>query len=166
MKSTNQDKRRWEARSSSTSLLNCQEWKEGHPMLDFMEVRLSLVKTFYNFRTCWNGIRTQRSSEIENFGKKNIYEVIFLKSHIDPWRSVHIDDLKRSKDIVSDIKALRNLTISQLFEEKKDEPEGEWPFTLVLMIMTKCLRTDTLLHKKWPVDVVKRAFYVYAQLWR
>eukprot|EP00063_Salmo_salar_P083286 XP_014058121.1 PREDICTED: E3 ubiquitin-protein ligase RNF213-like isoform X2 [Salmo salar] len=42
----------------------------------------------------------------------------------DPWRSVHIDDLRRSKDIVSDIKALRNLTISQLFEEKKDEPEA------------------------------------------
>lgn len=67
------------------------------------------------------------SSEIENFcKKKNVYEVIiFSKSNIDPWRSVHIDDLRRSKDIVSDIKALRNLTISQLFEEKKDEPEGE-----------------------------------------
>ncbi|KAM6957229.1 E3 ubiquitin-protein ligase rnf213-alpha-like [Aplochiton taeniatus] len=40
-----------------------------------------------------------------------------------PWKSVHIDDLKKSKDIVSDIEALRNLTISQLFEEKKDDPE-------------------------------------------
>lgn len=41
-----------------------------------------------------------------------------------PWRSVHIDDLRRSKDIVSDIKALQNMTISQMFETKKDEPEG------------------------------------------
>ncbi|CAB1350132.1 unnamed protein product, partial [Coregonus sp. 'balchen'] len=48
----------------------------------------------------------------------------YVGFHGDPWRSVHIDDLRRSKDIVSDIKALRNLTISQLFEEKKDEPEA------------------------------------------
>ncbi|KTG00736.1 hypothetical protein cypCar_00028018 [Cyprinus carpio] len=41
-----------------------------------------------------------------------------------PWKSVHIDDLRRSKDIVSDIKALQCLTISQLFEEKADEPEA------------------------------------------
>ncbi|XP_010872579.2 E3 ubiquitin-protein ligase rnf213-alpha isoform X2 [Esox lucius] len=47
----------------------------------------------------------------------------YVGFHGDPWRSVHIDDLRRSKDIVSDIKALRNLTISQLFVDKKDEPE-------------------------------------------
>ncbi|KAL1277475.1 hypothetical protein QQF64_024148 [Cirrhinus molitorella] len=41
-----------------------------------------------------------------------------------PWKSVHIDDLRRSKDIVSDIKALQCLTISQLFEEKADDPEA------------------------------------------
>ncbi|KAF4115423.1 E3 ubiquitin-protein ligase rnf213-alpha isoform X2 [Onychostoma macrolepis] len=41
-----------------------------------------------------------------------------------PWKSVHIDDLRRSKDFVSDIKALQCLTISQLFEEKTDEPEA------------------------------------------
>ncbi|XP_056144422.1 E3 ubiquitin-protein ligase rnf213-alpha [Lampris incognitus] len=41
-----------------------------------------------------------------------------------PWRSVHIDDLRRSKDIVSDIKALRNLTISQLFEERMNHRES------------------------------------------
>lgn len=41
-----------------------------------------------------------------------------------PWRSVHIDDLRRSKDIVSDIKALRNMTISQMFEQKRRKPEG------------------------------------------
>uniref|UniRef100_A0A3P8YEE8 RING-type E3 ubiquitin transferase n=1 Tax=Esox lucius TaxID=8010 RepID=A0A3P8YEE8_ESOLU len=49
----------------------------------------------------------------------------YVGFHGDPWRSVHIDDLRRSKDIVSDIKALRNLTISQLFVDKKDEPEGK-----------------------------------------
>ncbi|XP_043106269.1 E3 ubiquitin-protein ligase rnf213-alpha-like isoform X2 [Puntigrus tetrazona] len=40
------------------------------------------------------------------------------------WKSVHIDDLRRSKDFVFDIKALQCLTISQLFEEKSDEPEA------------------------------------------
>nr|XP_043906230.1 E3 ubiquitin-protein ligase rnf213-alpha isoform X2 [Solea senegalensis] len=44
--------------------------------------------------------------------------------HGGPWRSVHIDDLRRSKDIVSDIKALQNLTISQMFETKISQPEA------------------------------------------
>uniref|UniRef100_A0A672YT28 RING-type E3 ubiquitin transferase n=1 Tax=Sphaeramia orbicularis TaxID=375764 RepID=A0A672YT28_9TELE len=41
------------------------------------------------------------------------------------WRSVHIDDLRRSKDIVSDIKTLQNMTISQMFETKIAQPEGD-----------------------------------------
>lgn len=41
-----------------------------------------------------------------------------------PWRAAHIDDLRRSKDIVSDIKALQNMTISQMFETKMSQPEG------------------------------------------
>uniref|UniRef100_A0A7N8Y3P6 RING-type domain-containing protein n=1 Tax=Mastacembelus armatus TaxID=205130 RepID=A0A7N8Y3P6_9TELE len=41
-----------------------------------------------------------------------------------PWRSVHIDDLRQSKDIVSDIKALQNMTISQMFEPKMNPPES------------------------------------------
>ncbi|XP_077939881.1 E3 ubiquitin-protein ligase rnf213-alpha isoform X1 [Gasterosteus aculeatus] len=48
----------------------------------------------------------------------------YVGFHGGPWRSVHIDDLRRSKDIVSDIKALQNMTISQMFETKKDEPEA------------------------------------------
>uniref|UniRef100_UPI003AABD3E1 E3 ubiquitin-protein ligase rnf213-alpha n=1 Tax=Centroberyx gerrardi TaxID=166262 RepID=UPI003AABD3E1 len=48
----------------------------------------------------------------------------YVGFHGGPWRSVHIDDLRRSKDIVSDIKALRNMTISQLFEEKRSQPEA------------------------------------------
>ncbi|XP_076122057.1 E3 ubiquitin-protein ligase rnf213-alpha-like isoform X3 [Alosa pseudoharengus] len=49
----------------------------------------------------------------------------YVGFHGGPWRSVHIDDLRKSKDMVSDIKALRNLTISQLFEEKeKDRAEA------------------------------------------
>uniref|UniRef100_A0A672LJT5 RING-type E3 ubiquitin transferase n=1 Tax=Sinocyclocheilus grahami TaxID=75366 RepID=A0A672LJT5_SINGR len=50
----------------------------------------------------------------------------YIGFHGGPWRSVHIDDLRTSKDIISDIKALQCLTISQLFEdksEKTDEPE-------------------------------------------
>lgn len=42
-----------------------------------------------------------------------------------PWRSVHIDDLRRSKDIISDIKALQNMTISQMFETRMSQPEGK-----------------------------------------
>ncbi|KAM4598338.1 E3 ubiquitin-protein ligase rnf213-alpha-like [Polymixia lowei] len=48
----------------------------------------------------------------------------YVGFHGGPWRSVHIDDLRRSKDIVSDIKALRNLTISQLFEENGNQAEA------------------------------------------
>lgn len=38
-----------------------------------------------------------------------------------PWRSVHIDDLRRSKEFVSDVQFLKNVRISDLFE---DPPEG------------------------------------------
>ncbi|XP_016116503.1 E3 ubiquitin-protein ligase rnf213-alpha-like, partial [Sinocyclocheilus grahami] len=51
----------------------------------------------------------------------------YVGFHGGLWKSVHIDDLRTSKDIVSDIKALQCLTISQLFEqkaEKADEPEA------------------------------------------
>ncbi|XP_058845819.1 E3 ubiquitin-protein ligase rnf213-alpha-like isoform X2 [Acipenser ruthenus] len=48
----------------------------------------------------------------------------YIGFHGGPWKSVHIDDLRRSKDIISDITALRNLTISQLFEEKAEQPEA------------------------------------------
>uniref|UniRef100_A0A8K9WMH2 RING-type E3 ubiquitin transferase n=1 Tax=Oncorhynchus mykiss TaxID=8022 RepID=A0A8K9WMH2_ONCMY len=75
-----------------------------------------------------------KSRQVEMGGKVFVYFITklprmeggtsYVGFHGDPWRSVHIDDLRRSKDIVSDIKALRNLTISQLFEEKKDEPEA------------------------------------------
>ncbi|KAM6403591.1 E3 ubiquitin-protein ligase RNF213-like [Rhynochetos jubatus] len=34
------------------------------------------------------------------------------------WQSVHIDDLRRSKDMISDMSALQNLTISQIFCEE------------------------------------------------
>ncbi|XP_043084874.1 E3 ubiquitin-protein ligase rnf213-alpha-like isoform X2 [Puntigrus tetrazona] len=51
----------------------------------------------------------------------------YVGFHGGPWMSVHIDDLRTSNDIISDIKALQCLTISQLFEdkeEKTDEPEA------------------------------------------
>ncbi|XP_040919421.1 E3 ubiquitin-protein ligase rnf213-alpha isoform X2 [Toxotes jaculatrix] len=47
----------------------------------------------------------------------------YVGFHGGPWRSVHIDDLRRSKDIVSDIKALQNMTISQMFETRS-QPEA------------------------------------------
>ncbi|XP_041853322.1 E3 ubiquitin-protein ligase rnf213-alpha isoform X2 [Melanotaenia boesemani] len=48
----------------------------------------------------------------------------YIGFHGGPWRSVHIDDLRRSKDIVSDIKTLQNMTISQMFETKMAQPEA------------------------------------------
>lgn len=40
------------------------------------------------------------------------------------WKAAHIDDLRRSKDMVSDIKALQNMTISQMFERTMSSAEG------------------------------------------
>lgn len=48
----------------------------------------------------------------------------YIGFHGGPWRSVHIDDLRRSKDIVSDIKTLQNMTISQMFETKVPQAEA------------------------------------------
>uniref|UniRef100_A0A674AMJ9 RING-type E3 ubiquitin transferase n=1 Tax=Salmo trutta TaxID=8032 RepID=A0A674AMJ9_SALTR len=44
----------------------------------------------------------------------------FVGFHGGPWKSVHIDDLRRSKEFVSDVQSLRNLPISQLFEDMKE----------------------------------------------
>uniref|UniRef100_A0A452ISC9 RING-type E3 ubiquitin transferase n=1 Tax=Gopherus agassizii TaxID=38772 RepID=A0A452ISC9_9SAUR len=55
----------------------------------------------------------------------------YVGFHGGLWQSVHLDDLRRSKDMVSDVTALRNLTISQLFsmivdgEEQEEEMEVE-----------------------------------------
>lgn len=43
-----------------------------------------------------------------------------------PWRAAHIDDLRRTKDIMSDIQALQNMTISQMFETNMAQPEGNY----------------------------------------
>ncbi|XP_034448201.1 E3 ubiquitin-protein ligase rnf213-alpha isoform X1 [Hippoglossus hippoglossus] len=48
----------------------------------------------------------------------------YVGFHGGPWRSVHIDDLRRSEDIVSDIKVLQKMTISQMFETKLSLPEA------------------------------------------
>lgn len=40
------------------------------------------------------------------------------------WRSVHIDDLRRSTIMASDVTKLQNVTISQLFKPA-DNPERE-----------------------------------------
>ncbi|CAL9693293.1 unnamed protein product [Knipowitschia caucasica] len=41
-----------------------------------------------------------------------------------PWKSVHIDDLRKSNEIISDIKLLQRMTISQLFENNRNQPEA------------------------------------------
>ncbi|XP_050764641.1 E3 ubiquitin-protein ligase RNF213 [Gymnogyps californianus] len=41
----------------------------------------------------------------------------YVGFHGGLWQSVHIDDLRRSKEMVSDMTALQNLTISQMFCE-------------------------------------------------
>lgn len=41
------------------------------------------------------------------------------------WQSVHIDDLRRSKDMISDLTALQNLTISQVFSQDAAAARGE-----------------------------------------
>nr|XP_015798016.2 E3 ubiquitin-protein ligase rnf213-alpha [Nothobranchius furzeri] len=48
----------------------------------------------------------------------------YIGFHGGPWKSVHIDDLRRSKDIISDIKTLQNTTISQMFEIQETPPEA------------------------------------------
>ncbi|XP_068511209.1 E3 ubiquitin-protein ligase RNF213 [Anas acuta] len=59
----------------------------------------------------------------------------YVGFHGGLWQSVHIDDLRRSKDMISDMAALQNLTISQMLcedsalpangEEEENEMEAE-----------------------------------------
>lgn len=72
----------------------------------------------------FHGGKPNMTSElnIANSYKRIIYNILIF---IGPWRSIHIDDLRQSKDIVSDIKTLQNMTISQMFETKTDQPEGK-----------------------------------------
>ncbi|XP_048346006.1 E3 ubiquitin-protein ligase RNF213-like isoform X2 [Sphaerodactylus townsendi] len=46
----------------------------------------------------------------------------YVGFHGGLWQSVHIDDLRKSEDMVSDVTVLRNVTISQLFLEQMREP--------------------------------------------
>lgn len=61
------------------------------------------------------------------------------------WQSVHIDDLRRSKDMISDLTALQNLTISQVFSEDPGGTKGELcagekgSWNLVLQELAQCL---------------------------
>lgn len=55
-------------------------------------------------------------------GKRRTVLNMFVSTGV--WRAAHIDDLRRSKDMVSDIKALQNMTISQMFERKMSSAEG------------------------------------------
>ncbi|XP_059197009.1 E3 ubiquitin-protein ligase rnf213-alpha-like [Centropristis striata] len=44
-----------------------------------------------------------------------------------PWKSVHIDALRRSKEFVSDVHSLKNLRISELFKDPPEVMETEDP---------------------------------------
>ncbi|XP_055510302.1 E3 ubiquitin-protein ligase RNF213-like [Leucoraja erinacea] len=44
----------------------------------------------------------------------------------DPWQSVHIDDLRKSKDMFTDLTAFKGITISQLFGRDPGEPESSF----------------------------------------
>ncbi|XP_064378919.1 E3 ubiquitin-protein ligase RNF213 isoform X2 [Dromaius novaehollandiae] len=48
----------------------------------------------------------------------------YVGFHGGLWQSVHIDDLRRSKDMTSDMTALKNLTISQMFCEDSDKTKA------------------------------------------
>uniref|UniRef100_A0A674JMV9 RING-type E3 ubiquitin transferase n=1 Tax=Terrapene triunguis TaxID=2587831 RepID=A0A674JMV9_9SAUR len=70
----------------------------------------------------------------------------YVGFHGGLWQSVHIDDLRRSKDMVSDVTALRNLTISQLFcEDQEEEMEVETAASEAEECDTQVLDTTTLL---------------------
>ncbi|XP_018560281.2 LOW QUALITY PROTEIN: E3 ubiquitin-protein ligase rnf213-alpha-like [Lates calcarifer] len=47
-----------------------------------------------------------------------------------PWRSVHIDDLRRSKEFVSDVHSLKKLRMSDLFEDPPEAMETEEPISV------------------------------------
>uniref|UniRef100_A0A8C5IPF6 RING-type E3 ubiquitin transferase n=1 Tax=Junco hyemalis TaxID=40217 RepID=A0A8C5IPF6_JUNHY len=49
----------------------------------------------------------------------------YVGFHGGLWQSVHIDDLRRSKDMISDLTALQNLTISQVFSQEPAAARGE-----------------------------------------
>ncbi|XP_055509816.1 E3 ubiquitin-protein ligase rnf213-alpha isoform X2 [Leucoraja erinacea] len=48
----------------------------------------------------------------------------YIGFHGDPWQSVHIDDLRKSKDMFTDLTAFKGITISQLFGRDPGEPES------------------------------------------
>uniref|UniRef100_A0A8C8MEV5 RING-type E3 ubiquitin transferase n=1 Tax=Oncorhynchus tshawytscha TaxID=74940 RepID=A0A8C8MEV5_ONCTS len=65
----------------------------------------------------------------------------YVGFHGGPWKSVHIDDLRRSKEFVSDVQFLRNLPISQLFEDMK-EPCYEHSVSII-MVFDEAMQPDT-----------------------
>ncbi|XP_061232976.1 E3 ubiquitin-protein ligase RNF213 isoform X3 [Neopsephotus bourkii] len=83
----------------------------------------------------------------------------YVGFHGGLWQSVHIDDLRRSKDMISDMRALQNLTISQMFcedssktravyangEQEEKEEEVETPVPEAEHYEGKILDTTVLL---------------------
>ncbi|XP_043570887.1 E3 ubiquitin-protein ligase rnf213-alpha-like isoform X2 [Chiloscyllium plagiosum] len=78
----------------------------------------------------------------------------YVGFHGDPWQSVHIDDLRKSKDMVADVTAFKGVTISQLFGKDPGEPEPmivdqremtEEPVSESLLSNEKILDTTSLI---------------------
>ncbi|XP_061079146.1 E3 ubiquitin-protein ligase rnf213-alpha [Conger conger] len=138
--------------ASNIELLSLQQFDTEHSFLKkirhFLDLpsgyRILLIQTDFNEGSqsahliasakysAMNEINKSRNEEMR--GKVFVYFITklprmeggtsYVGFHGGPWKSVHIDDLRRSKDIVSDIKALRGLTISELFEDKVEEHEA------------------------------------------
>ena len=110
MKWTRSTKIWWRTIYLFTLSPNCHGWKGGLLTLAFMEVR---------------GLQNKTLDSL-SYPKYTLGVLVWAVSFFEgPWKSVHIDDLRKSEDIVSDIKALRNLTISELFDENRTKPEGK-----------------------------------------
>ncbi|XP_042303497.1 LOW QUALITY PROTEIN: E3 ubiquitin-protein ligase RNF213, partial [Sceloporus undulatus] len=61
----------------------------------------------------------------------------YVGFHGGLWQSVHIDDLRRSQDMVSDVTTLRNVTISQLFCGEEKESAGSHESMMVKAVGEK-----------------------------
>ncbi|KAJ8345992.1 hypothetical protein SKAU_G00301850, partial [Synaphobranchus kaupii] len=135
--------------ASKVELLSLQQFDTEHSFLKkirhFLDstsgYRILIIQTDFNVGSqsanliasakysAMNEINKSRDEEMK--GKVFVYFITklprmeggtsYVGFHGGPWKSVHIDDLQRSKGIISDIKALSGLTISQLFEDKVEE---------------------------------------------
>uniref|UniRef100_A0A8D2MIK3 RING-type E3 ubiquitin transferase n=1 Tax=Zonotrichia albicollis TaxID=44394 RepID=A0A8D2MIK3_ZONAL len=74
----------------------------------------------------------------------------YMGFHGGLWQSVHIDDLRRSKYMISDLTALQNLTISQVLSQDQGATRGESQGELKALAQCQisssscCMKPDSL----------------------